>query len=194
MRTRARTSNYRIDRPDERTRQIQQMILVQQFTYIGAPHIWNGDEVGMWGADDPDPRKPLVWADLRYEDETTHPYGRPRPRNRVAPDTVLLPGLHRSHRVAQTTPSSLRRRALNWLQTDDAKGLVAYERVLGDQRALVAFNNSDEPRQLAVAADGTYRTAYPAGGTVTTEGGMLQVELPPRTARVWIRNQREPGQ
>ena len=60
---------YRIDRPDERTRRLQQLILVQQFTYIGAPHIWNGDEVGMWGADDPDERKPMVWSDLRYEDE-----------------------------------------------------------------------------------------------------------------------------
>ena len=47
------------------------MILVQQFTYVGAPHIWNGDEVGMWGADDPDERKPMVWSDLRYEDEGT---------------------------------------------------------------------------------------------------------------------------
>ena len=53
------------------------MILVQQFTYVGAPHIWNGDEVGMWGADDPDDRKPLVWSDLTYEVEKTHPFGRP---------------------------------------------------------------------------------------------------------------------
>ncbi|TFG51965.1 MAG: DUF3459 domain-containing protein, partial [Gemmatimonadales bacterium] len=180
--------NYRIDRPDERTRRIQQMILVQQFTYIGAPHVWNGDEVGMWGADDPDPRKPLVWADLRYEDETTHPYGRPRPRNRVAPDTVLLRvyadliALRKQHLRLFVDGT------LNWLQTDDATGLLAYERVLGDQRAIVAFNNSDEPRQLAVAAHGTYRTAYPAGGTATTGGGMLRVELPPRTARVWIRH------
>ena len=44
---------YRIDRPDDRTRAIQRMILAQQFTWTGAPHIWNGDEAGMWGADDP---------------------------------------------------------------------------------------------------------------------------------------------
>ena len=68
------------------------MILVQQFTGVGAPHVWNGDEVGMWGADDPDERKPLVWADLRYDDETTDPLGRPRHRDRVVPDTALCSG------------------------------------------------------------------------------------------------------
>ncbi|MEO8201283.1 MAG: alpha-amylase family glycosyl hydrolase, partial [Gemmatimonadota bacterium] len=59
-------SLYRIDRPDAKTRRIQRMILVQQFTTTGAPEIWNGDEVGMWGADDPDERKPMVWGDLQY--------------------------------------------------------------------------------------------------------------------------------
>ena len=101
---------YRIDRPDERTRRIQQLILVQQFTWIGAPHVWNGDEVGMWGADDPDERKPLVWSDLRYDDETTDPLGRPRRRDRVAPDTALFTGLPRPHRAAETAPPPVRGR------------------------------------------------------------------------------------
>ena len=119
---------YRIDRPDERTRRIQQMILVQQFTYIGAPHIWNGDEVGMWGADDPDERKPMVWADLRYDDETTHPFGRPRRRDRVAPDTALfrvyreLIALRKQHLRLFVDGT------LEWLLTDDAHGVLAYER------------------------------------------------------------------
>jgi glycosidase len=178
---------YRIDRPDERTRRIQQMILVQQFTYIGAPHIWNGDEVGMWGADDPDERKPMVWSDQRYDDETTHPFGRPRHRDTVAPDTALfrvyreLIALRRQHLRLFVDGS------LHWLRTDDARGLLAYERVLGDQRAVVAFNVSDTPREISVAADGKYRIAFPAGGAATVAGGRLSAQLPPRSARVWIR-------
>jgi glycosidase len=93
---------YRISRPDERTRRIQEMILVQQFTWVGAPHVWNGDEVGMWGADDPDERKPVVWADLRYDDETTDPFGRPRRRDRVEPDTALF-RVYRDDRPASDT-------------------------------------------------------------------------------------------
>ena len=33
-------------------------------TYRGAPMIYYGDEVGMWGADDPHDRKPMIWDNL----------------------------------------------------------------------------------------------------------------------------------
>ncbi|UCC49846.1 MAG: alpha-glucosidase C-terminal domain-containing protein, partial [Gemmatimonadota bacterium] len=180
---------YKIDRPDERTRQIQRMILVQQFTYIGAPHIWNGDEVGMWGADDPDPRKPLVWADLAYEDETTHPFGRSRRRDPVAPDTALL-RIYKDLIALRTQHLRLFvDGALNYLLTDDARGLLAFERVLGDERAVVAFNISDQPQALAVEAeDGAYRAIFPRGDVVNVTDGSLTAELPPRTAVVWIRD------
>jgi cyclomaltodextrinase len=178
---------YRIDRPDRRTREIQELILVQQFTYIGAPHIWNGDEVGMWGADDPDERKPLVWADLRYEDETTHPFGRARHRDPVAPDTALF-RLYRD--LIALRKSRLRLMVdgkLGWLRTDDARGVLAYERVLGDQRAVVAFNVSAEPQEVSVPGDGRYLTAFPAGGGTVNASGTLHAQLPPRSARVWVR-------
>ena len=32
-----------------------------QMTYVGTPHIWYGDEVGMMGAHDPDCRRPFDW-------------------------------------------------------------------------------------------------------------------------------------
>ncbi len=178
---------YKIDRPDERTRKIEEMILVQQFTYIGAPHIWNGDEVGMWGADDPDERKPVVWSDLRYDDETTHPYGRPRRRDRVVPDTnqfridQALIALRKAHLRLFADGS------LEWLVTDDARSLLAYARLLGTERAIVAFNNSDRPQEISVAAEGSYRQAYPAGEVVSAVAGKLSTKLPPRTARVWVR-------
>ena len=86
----------------------------------------------MWGGDDPDDRKPVVWADLRYEDETSHPFGRARPRAAVAPDTALfrvyreLIALRKAHLRLFVDGSA------GWLLADDAKGVVAYERVLGE--------------------------------------------------------------
>ncbi|HET8622347.1 MAG TPA: glycoside hydrolase family 13 protein [Gemmatimonadales bacterium] len=180
-------AGYRIDRPDERTRQAQEMILVQQFTGVGAPHIWNGDEVGMWGADDPDERKPMVWADLRYEDEVAHPFGRPRARNRVVPDT----GLFRVYRgLVALRKAHLRLfvdGGLKWLVTDDPRQILVYERVLGDQRAIVAFNVSDSVQQVSVKAEGRYRVAYPPGDGASAGVGLDSVRLPARAARVWVR-------
>jgi glycosidase len=178
---------YKVDRPDGRSRRVQQMILVQQFTWIGAPHVWNGDEVGMWGADDPDDRKPLVWSDLRYEDETTHPFGRPRRHDRVAPDTALFRVYRELIALRKADLRLLVDGTAHWLLTDDAHGLLAYERVLGDRRALVAFNASDAPHEVALPATGRYRLAFPAGSTVSPAGDTLRAALPPRTARVWIR-------
>jgi cyclomaltodextrinase / maltogenic alpha-amylase / neopullulanase len=179
--------DYRIDRPDERTRRTQQLILVQQFTYVGAPHIWNGDEVGMWGADDPDERKPVVWSDLRYDDETAHPFGRERHRDRVAPDTALLRVYRDLIALRKQHLRLLVDGTLNWLLTDDARGLLVYDRVLGDQRAIVAFNVSDAPHEVSVPADGRYRVAFPAGREVIVAKGKLQAQLPARAARVWMR-------
>ena len=159
-------SAYRIDRPDERTRRIQQLILVQQFTGVGAPHVWNGDEVGMWGADDPDERKPPRMAPTC--DTTTrspHPLGRPRRRDRVAPDTALfrvyhdLIALEEGHLrlfvdgTLRLAPNR-RQRAACWRTSAS----------LATRRAVVAFNNSDALRNISLPADGGYRLAFPAGG------------------------------
>ena len=39
-----------------------------QMSFVGAPCIWYGDEVGMWGASDPADRLPMVWKDLEPYD------------------------------------------------------------------------------------------------------------------------------
>ncbi len=179
---------YKIDRPDERTRRIQRMILVQQFTYIGAPHIYYGDEVGMWGADDPDQRKPMVWADLVYEDEITHPLGQARRRDPVAPDTALLRTYKELIALRKQHLRLFVDGDLNYLLTDDARGLLAYERALGDERAVVAFNTSDRRQTLALKIEeGTYRAVFPRGDATDATAGTLRAELAPRTAVVWIR-------
>ena len=60
---------YITGKPDEETYQRAKLYLIHQFTSLGAPHIWNGDEIGMWGADDPDCRKPLWWPEFEFEPE-----------------------------------------------------------------------------------------------------------------------------
>jgi cyclomaltodextrinase / maltogenic alpha-amylase / neopullulanase len=141
----------------------------------------------MWGADDPDDRKPMIWGDLRYEDEVVHPFGRQRHRDRVAPDTALF-RIYRD--LAALRKQNLRLMVdgtLTWLVTDDQRGLLAYERVLGDQRAVVAFNVANAPLEISIAANGRYRLAFPAGGAATVADGRLEAQLPAKSARVWIR-------
>lgn len=61
---------YNIGNPNEETYQRVRLYLAHLFTIPGSPHIWNGDEMGMWGADDPHCRKPLTWQEYNFSPET----------------------------------------------------------------------------------------------------------------------------
>lgn len=63
-------SQYRTNQPGQITYHRVKLFLLHQFTFVGAPHIWNGDEMGMVGADDPDNRKPLWWPEITFDTET----------------------------------------------------------------------------------------------------------------------------
>ncbi len=179
--------DYRLGRPDARTRQIQLQVLVQQFTWTGAPHIWNGDEVGMWGADDPDERKPVIWSDLTYEDEVADPFGRPRRPDPVAADTALF---HAYQELIALRKAHLRLwvdGVTRWLVTDDRRSVLAYERSLAGEQAIVAFNASERAVEVAVPASGDYRTIWPVEDKVVRSTDSLRVLLPAHGARVWLR-------
>lgn len=64
---------YSVEAPKSEDFQIFKKIVAFQFMMIGIPHIYYGDEIGMWGADDPDNRKPMVWGDLVYDSERNDP-------------------------------------------------------------------------------------------------------------------------
>jgi cyclomaltodextrinase len=142
--------DYKINRPDEFTRKEQMLLLVHQFTFIGAPHIWNGDEAGMWGADDPDCRKPVVWNDIVYEDEkTNYDPARDRPVDAVKPDTALLSFYKTLTRMRKQNPV-LAHGDLDFIMADDEKMVLAYSRKMNDDEIIAVFNRSDKTRQVTL--------------------------------------------
>jgi len=146
--------DYKINKPDERTRQEQIMLLIHQFTFIGAPQIWNGEEVGMWGADDPDCRKPLVWDDLSYEDErAAFDPAKSRPDDVVKPDTALKSFYTRLCRMRKANPA-LVYGDLNFTVADDKNMILAYERTLGNEEVEAIFNRSEKEVRINVPVKG----------------------------------------
>jgi cyclomaltodextrinase / maltogenic alpha-amylase / neopullulanase len=81
---------YDVRKPREEEWEVVRLVALFQMTYLGAPMIYYGTEAGMWGADDPDDRKPMLWPDLTYEAETHHPLGHARPADPVAFDEELF--------------------------------------------------------------------------------------------------------
>jgi glycosidase len=56
--------NYNGSRPGGEYFRMARLAAAFQATYVGAPMFFQGDELGMWGADDPANRKPVTWPEL----------------------------------------------------------------------------------------------------------------------------------
>jgi len=130
-----------LGKPDQGQRALQRSLLLFQFSYIGAPFVYYGEEVGMWGADDPDCRKPMVWDDITYETEVTHPYGKPFGPYEVRLDEDLLAYYKALIKLRNTEPA-LRRGSYKTLLAD-AAGYFAFQRILGADTLMAVFNTGE---------------------------------------------------
>ncbi len=139
--------DYQIRAPNAAEKQRWKQMVAFQFLMPGAPYIYYGDEVGMWGADDPDCRKPMVWGDLKYEPERADPFGRPRPVNPVAPDLDLLKFYQQCVKLRRDHVA-LRRGDFAWVRADDAAGVVAFRRSTDTEQFLAVFNAGDHEARL----------------------------------------------
>ncbi len=143
----AQNPDYKIHKPDEKTYQDLKQLLLFQFTFKGAPHIWMGEELGMWAADDPDTRKPLWWPDLEFEDEVSHPLGKERPRDTVAMNEEIF-SYYQSLISIRREFRSLSRGDLDFFLIDDDRQLLGFSRSYENEKVYVLFNNSDTEQQI----------------------------------------------
>lgn len=180
-------TDYKIDKPDEHTRKIQKMLLMHQYTYIGAPHIWYGDEVGMWGADDPCTRKPMVWSDIQYQDETTHPMNKARKRDEVKQDTALLNFYQKLIQLRKDHPVLVYGK-LDFVLVDDANRTLAYSRYNDSNEMITAFNKSDQQQilKIPVYRKGDFVDAFDKTVFYHADHGLVEVTLEPNQAIILI--------
>lgn len=151
--------NYIVHRPNAETYQRMELLLVHQFTWVGAPQIWNGDELGMWGGDDPDCRKPLWWPDLTFEPESANPFFE-RP---VAPDNIAanleLWKLYQRVIALRNDHPVLVSGELEFLVEEHQKDVLAYTRTSESESILVVINASANTTQYQ-APTGNWRPLW----------------------------------
>lgn len=149
-------------KPSRRVYAILRQMIVFQMTCPGAPMLYYGTEAGMWGANDPCNRQPMLWDDIRHEPETHTLRGRCRPSGRQ-PDAALFRFCRRLI-VLRKAHTSLRRGSIRWLRTGQDR-LLAYERRLGRERIIVLLNASDTTVRHAIK--GPARSLSTGGGIVS---------------------------
>lgn len=188
---RGRNPKYDTRAPDAAQRQRQKLAVVFQMTYVGAPMIYYGDEVGMWGATDPCCRKPMVWDDLKYQDEAYLPDGKKRPKpDPVRVDRELLEHYRKCIAIRNAQPA-LQTGAFKTLLADDGKGVYAFERTSPGNTVVVALNNGDSARRFTLpVGGGTWKDVLSAGTTVRADAaGSLPLDLGARAAAILVRQE-----
>ncbi len=135
-------STYQTGKPSPESYKRVKLYLMNQFTLPGGPQIWNGDEMGMWGADDPDCRKPLWWPEYEFDDEYRNNYQKgEKTYDKVGYNEEYHNFYKKIIKIRKDNPV---------LTTGDLKFLLAegnklmYERVNGSDQIIVAFNMENE--------------------------------------------------
>ena len=146
---------YKIHKPDDITYQTLKLLLAQQYTYIGSPHIWAGDEMGMWGGDDPNCRKPLIWPDMEFEDESASLFGHERPVNPVKFNQDLFNYYQKLIRIRETNPV-LKTGDIEFIQFPEESEILAYRRFNETREIWALFNNSRSEKTVSIQASGEW--------------------------------------
>ena len=133
--------------PNETTMREMRMMLMHQFTFISAPHIWNGDERGMWGGDDPDCRKPIIWEDIDHRPQVFGPNGKQAKPTTVKPNLELL-DYYRTLIALRKQRRELVGGELEFILANDNDMILAYRRKLEGRETIIAFNLSGQVKEV----------------------------------------------
>ena len=142
--------DYKTGKPDVETFKRVMLYLTYQFTMPGAPQIWAGDEMGMWGGDDPDCRKPLWWDDMTFENESNDPF---KVENASYPVSFNyeLNDFYKKLIQLRKKYLVLRTGELTFVKAEG--DLLILKRSSEKEIILVIFNNSNLPIQLPADTD-----------------------------------------
>ena len=119
---------YNPSRPSEAAYKKLMLMVGLQMTFPSAPMIYYGDELGMYGADDPSDRKPMYWPDLMPFDD---------------PDERIHEELHQHYQhmiAARATYDVLQVGSFMHLEHEAGKDVFAFARQLNNQHAIIVIN------------------------------------------------------
>jgi len=186
--TKATNKAYNTNKPNAEAYQKQQLMALFQYTYPGAPMLYYGDEVGMWGANDPDCRKPMIWSDLQYDDEVYNWDG----SKKANPDKVFIEKqllayyqtLGKLHQLP-----ALQKGDFKPLLIDDVDNIYVYTRSYKGQKVIVILNNSKIKQNIEFVdkQNGTYKE-YFTGQQITAEDGFITISCDGFSGKVLISN------
>lgn len=152
---------YDPSKPGSNEYQKQKLIAAFQMTYLGAPMIYYGDEVGMWGADDPHCRKPMVWDDKIYDDEMIDEnsgFKKGFGSYKVFQNKDLL-STYKKLIAIRNSSKALQFGSVEFLTEIISEKLFGFTREFENEKIYVIFNLSDKEELLEIPSN-SYMDLY----------------------------------
>jgi glycosidase len=138
--------DYNPGKPDSSVYEKQKLIVAFQMTWKGAPMIYYGDEVGMWGADDPHDRNPMIWDNLKYDDEVITAesgFGKGFGTYKVEQNKDLL-SFYKKLILIRNDHTALKDGDVRFVYSNDETSVFAFERTDKKEKVITVFNTGKE--------------------------------------------------
>ena len=140
------------------------MAVLFQMTYVGTPHIWYGDEVGMMGAHDPDCRRPFDW---KYEHDS---------------DKVALRDHYKKLIKIRKDNSCLRTGSFQTLLAD---GMVyGFTRADEESSIVVLINNDTKIHKIKIPLDTNSAVDLLSEKRYIIKDGFAEIKLEPMSGAI----------
>jgi len=145
-------------------RELMKLAALVQFTFIGTPCLYYGDEVGLTGGADPGCRKCMEWEPDRQ-------------------DAELLDFYRRLIRL-RLGSAALRTGSFSVVRAEAGEQLLAYSREDDNERYVIVVNNRDSAASVRLTIGRGKLVDAWTGALVGTKQGVLELALEPFGFRV----------
>jgi glycosidase len=148
--------------------------------------IYYGDEVGMWGANDPCCRKPMLWEDLNYKDEVYLPDQTKRKTTDAVNVNKDIFNHYKKLIHIRNNSTALQLGDYKTLLIDDEKEILVFERNYEGQKNIIAINKSNVEQKVEIVKDeqNNFVDVLNRGKKLYT-GSKLKFNLKPKWARIF---------
>jgi len=151
--TKGSNHDYDTRKPTQEEIKLMKLMILFQMTYVGAPYIYYGDEAGMWGANDPDCRKPMVWQDMKYVPEVYLP----NQQEKETTDTVFFNrnifSYYKNLIHIRNENDELQIGDFETIFIDDTHNVYVYSRKLNDNEIIIALNKGKSEQTVNLSTD-----------------------------------------
>ncbi len=143
--------DYEVRKPNAEEIKKQKLIILFQMICVGSPTVYYGAETGMWGGDDPDERKPMLWKDFVYENEIFHPFNIERQKDSVFVNEEFLQFYTKIISIRNKN-DAIKTGSFKFIKWDNQKDILVVERKLNNEVLLIAFNNLNSEQNISLPA------------------------------------------